>query len=79
MGPYIEIAEYTINQQEDAILEDLYKRQPDMLCFSCYIWNISMVEDLIRETAKILPDTEIWLGGPEVSFDAPACWNNFLK
>ena len=51
-GPYIEIAEYTINQQEDAILEDLYKRQPDMLCFSCYIWNISMVEDLIRETAK---------------------------
>ena len=76
-GPYIEIAEYTINQQEDAILEDLYKRQPDMLCFSCYIWNISMVEDLIRETAKILPDTEIWLGGPEVSFDAPAMLEQF--
>lgn len=75
--PCIEIAEYTINQQEDDILADLYKRKPDMLCFSCYIWNISVVEDLIRETSKILPETEIWLGGPEVSFDAPAMLERF--
>lgn len=75
--PCIEIAEYTINQQEDDILADIYKRKPDMLCFSCYIWNISVVEDLIRETAKVLPATEIWLGGPEVSFDAPAMLERF--
>lgn len=73
----IEIAEYTINQQEEDILADLYKRKPDMLCFSCYIWNISVVEDLIRELANILPETEIWLGGPEVSFDAPAMLERF--
>ena len=66
----IEIAEYTINQQIDEILRDIYKKKPDMLCFSCYIWNINYIEELIREIAKILPETEIWAGGPEVSYDA---------
>ena len=66
----ISLAEYTINQQTDDILKDLYKRKPDMLCFSCYIWNISHVEAIVREIAKILPRTEIWLGGPEVSYDS---------
>lgn len=66
----IEIAEYTINQQEDLILEDLYKRQPDILCFSCYIWNIRMIGTLLPEIKKICQNTEIWLGGPEVSYDA---------
>lgn len=63
----VEIAEYTINQQVDEILMDLYARQPDVLCFSCYLWNIVYVEQLVRELWKILPKTEIWLGGPEVS------------
>lgn len=66
----IELAEYTINQQEDEILKDLYRRKPDVLCFSCYIWNISFVKELIRDIKKILPDTVIWVGGPEVSYDA---------
>lgn len=66
----ISIAEYTINQQEDEILMDLYKRQPELLCFSCYIWNISSVKRILREAAKLFPSTPIWLGGPEVSYDA---------
>lgn len=66
----IDIAEYTINQQADDILSDIYKRCPDMLCFSCYIWNISYIERIVKEIAKILPDVKIWLGGPEVSYDA---------
>ena len=66
----IELAEYTINQQEDESLKDLYRRKPDVLCFSCYIWNISFVKELIRDIKKILPDTVIWVGGPEVSYDA---------
>lgn len=65
-----EIGEYTINQQIDEILTDIYRRNPNVLCFSCYIWNISYVELLVRELPKILPDTEIWLGGPEVSYNA---------
>ena len=64
------IAEYTINQQVDEILMDLYARQPDVLCFSCYLWNIVYVEQLVREIGKVLPKTEIWLGGPEVSCHA---------
>lgn len=65
----IEIAEYTINQQIDDILMDLYKKKPDVLCFSCYIWNLNYVEELIREIAKIFPKLPIWVGGPEVSYD----------
>lgn len=66
----MEIAEYTINQPADEILMDIYTHRPDILCFSCYLWNISYVEQLIREIPKVLPDTKIWLGGPEVSYNA---------
>ena len=65
-----EISEYTINQPVDEILMDIYTHKPDILCFSCYLWNISYVEQLIREIPKVLPDTKIWLGGPEVSYNA---------
>ncbi len=68
----IDVAEYTINQQMDDILKDIYRRRPDKLCFSCYIWNIACVEMVIREIKKLLPDTDIWVGGPEVSYDAEA-------
>lgn len=71
--PYIdevEIAEYTINQQVDDILMSLYQKHPDILCFSCYIWNIEYIERVIMEIHKLLPDVPIWLGGPEVSYDA---------
>ena len=66
----IGIAEYTINQPLDQILMDLYKRKPEVLCFSCYLWNIEYVEKLVAELGKIMPQTDIWLGGPEVSYHA---------
>lgn len=66
----IELAEYTINQQIDDILADIYKRRAEILCFSCYIWNIGYVEALVRELGKLKPGVPIWLGGPEVSYDA---------
>ena len=66
----ITIAEYTINQQTSDILMDLYKRRPEILCFSCYIWNLNYVEEIVREIRKICPKIPIWLGGPEVSYDA---------
>ena len=50
-------------------LADLYRRKPDIIGFSCYIWNIETVRALLPEPPKLLPDTEVWLGGPEVSFD----------
>lgn len=68
----IEIAEFTINQEADEILREIYKKQPDVLAFSCYIWNLEMAEKLLANLPHILPDTELWLGGPEVSYDAPA-------
>ena len=68
----IELAEYTINQQTDDILQDIYKKKPDMLCLSCYIWNLNYVEEIVREIHKLLPDMLIWVGGPEVSYDGPA-------
>ena len=67
-APYIELGEYTINQSISEILADIYKRKPDVIGFSCYIWNFTMVQELLVEVHKLLPDTRLWLGGPEVSF-----------
>ena len=64
------LREYTINQPKDEILKDIYGSGADVVCFSCYIWNISFVRELIRDLDKILPETAFWAGGPEVSYDA---------
>ena len=64
------IKEYTINQIRDDILKDIYLEQPDVICFSCYIWNISFVKELVPDLKKILPHVDFWAGGPEVSYDA---------
>ena len=65
----IELAEFTINNQKDYILEEIYKRKPDILCFSVYIWNLDYVESVASEFKKICPDTPVWVGGPEVSYE----------
>lgn len=67
-GQHVELAEYTINQQFEVILRDIYNLKPDVLCFSCYIWNIEYVRELVVEFHKLKPEIPIWLGGPEVSF-----------
>ncbi len=69
-GVRIEIAEYTINHQNEQVLEDIYLQKPDVLGLSCYIWNITYVLELVHDLHKVLPETDIWLGGPEVSYDA---------
>ncbi len=77
LQPHIDLAEYTINQEMQDILADIYNRRPDALGFSCYIWNWNRIRELLRELPKLLPDTDIWLGGPEVSFDAPGILKSF--
>lgn len=67
----VEIAEYTINQHTDTILADIYKKKPNVIAISCYIWNWEIIKELLEEIPKVLPDVPIWLGGPEVSYDAP--------
>ena len=64
------IAEYTINEYPAEILAKIYREKPDLLALSCYIWNERTVDWLLPELAKILPDTAIWLGGPEVCYNA---------
>lgn len=76
-GCTLEIAEYTINQPLNAILADLYQKRPRMAAFSCYIWNWNMIQDLLAELPKLLPDTALWLGGPEVSFHAEKLMRDF--
>ena len=66
----IDVVEYTINQQFNEILRDIYLKKPDLIGFSCYIWNIATVMRLVVELKKVLPDTQLWLGGPEVSYDS---------
>ena len=66
----VELAEYTINQLQEEIIKDIYKKQPDVLAFSCYIWNLDYVESMIRDVKKVMKDVIIWAGGPEVSYDS---------
>lgn len=65
----VEIAEYTINHRSEFILQELYKKAPDVLCFSCYIWNYDFVREIAAEYHKLRPEVPIWAGGPEVSFE----------
>ena len=69
-GIEVELTEYTINHRRDDILMNIYQRKPDVVAFSCYIWNLEFVQDIAADLYKVLPDLEIWGGGPEVSYDA---------
>lgn len=74
----VEIAEFTVNQQAAYILREIYRRKPDVIAFSCYIWNRGMLDTIIPDLHKLLPKTEIWAGGPEVTYDAAEtirAWN----
>ena len=74
-GKDVELAEFTINHYADDILQEIYRRRPDVVAFSCYIWNLQMIERVLEDLPKVLPEVQIWAGGPEVSYDAP----EFLK
>lgn len=67
---HIVLKEYTINQQKDDIMRDIYLEHPNVVCVSCYIWNLSFVKELMADLIKILPGADFWVGGPEVSYDA---------
>ncbi len=63
------IREFTINNQLEDILKNIYLEKPDVIGISCYIWNINYVKELLPELNKVLPGVKIWLGGPEVSYN----------
>lgn len=71
------IREYTINNHADDILKGIYEEQPDVIGISCYIWNIDYVMKLLPEIDKVMPDVPVWLGGPEVSYNAEYYINNY--
>lgn len=66
----VELAEFTINHRREEILQEIFRKKPDMVGFSCYIWNIEYVLDVAENLKKILPEVKIVFGGPEVSYDA---------
>mgnify|MGYP001154685304 CR=1 FL=1 len=65
----LSIREYTINQSLDSIIGNIYEEKPDLLGFSCYIWNMEIIRKVACEIHKILPGCMIWYGGPEVSYN----------
>lgn len=62
--------EFTINQQPDFIVDELFRQQPDFIFFSCYIWNVEMLKSICPVLKAIMPHCQIGLGGPEVSYDS---------
>ncbi|MCH5280306.1 MAG: B12-binding domain-containing radical SAM protein [Lachnospiraceae bacterium] len=73
----IVLLEYTINQRPEEILRDIYKQKPDVIGFSCYIWNIEQIISLVKDLHKLMPDLPIWLGGPEVSYRPDEVLNSY--
>lgn len=69
-GQEAETVEYTINETEEEILDGILSRKPDGIFFACYIWNISRIESLLPRLHEALPSAAVYLGGPEVSYDA---------
>ncbi|MNW39672.1 coproporphyrinogen III oxidase [compost metagenome] len=74
----IDMAEYTIKDPVLNIVSDLFKRKPDVIGFSCYIWNMEETIKVVNMLKKIMPETAIVLGGPEVSYDT-AYWMDRIK
>jgi radical SAM superfamily enzyme YgiQ (UPF0313 family) len=66
---YIDILEFTINNEEDYIYTEILRKGYDVVCFSCYIWNIDKTLYLAENLKKARPDIKILMGGPEVSYD----------
>ncbi|WCK53754.1 B12-binding domain-containing radical SAM protein [Aneurinibacillus sp. Ricciae_BoGa-3] len=65
----IDLAEYTIKDPVMNVVSDLFGRRPDVIGFSCYIWNIEETIRIIKMLKKVMPEVTIVLGGPEVSYD----------
>ncbi|WP_423801553.1 B12-binding domain-containing radical SAM protein [Neobacillus sp. SAB-20_R2A] len=63
------LKEYTIKDPVMNIVSDLHQQKPDVIGFSCYIWNIEETLKVINMLKKIDPSLIIVLGGPEVSYD----------
>ena len=66
---HVQIKEFTVNQSEDLIVSEIFRAKPDVLAFSCYIWNIDLVMSLVETFKKIMPQVPIVVGGPEASYE----------
>lgn len=62
--------EFTINNEYSYVYGELVRADCDLVCFSCYIWNIEMIRNLAADLKKAKPHVMICLGGPEVSYEA---------
>lgn len=76
---HIVLKEFTINNSTEDILRGIYKEEADVVAFSCYIWNISIIAEIIEDMKKIKPDVKIWFGGPEVSYDLDSCFERYQE
>lgn len=79
----IKVMEFTINDSPERILGVLYREKPDVVAFSCYIWNVEYVLKLSSNLKKVLSPVKVILGGPELSFDSPGLmgenpWVDFI-
>ena len=63
-----DVFESSINETTEHIIYGIMKRKPDVIGFSCYIWNINVIEKLCRSIKLIDENIKIILGGPEVSY-----------
>jgi len=64
-----DVKSFSINDDKHDILSEILESKPKVVCFSCYIWNISYVYDLCKALRRIDKKIKIILGGPEVTYE----------
>jgi len=64
----IDIYENTINNNIEKIIRDIVEKNPKNIFFSVYVWNVEIIFKIAKELKKILINSNILLGGPEVSY-----------
>jgi len=64
-----EIIEFMINQRPIDIVETLLNKNPQIIGFGVYIWNIREITEVISILKTLRPEIRIILGGPEISYE----------
>ena len=69
LQPRAVIAEFDINLRPLDIAESLLARNPRILGFGVYIWNVAPTTEVVAVIKRLRPDIRIVIGGPEVSYE----------
>jgi radical SAM superfamily enzyme YgiQ (UPF0313 family) len=64
-----DLIEYSGANSIEDIAEEIIKKEPNVISFGCYIWNIERIIEICKIIKSVRPEIKIVLGGPEASYE----------